>query len=293
MAHHREQTILVTGATGNQGGAVARRLHADGWKVRALTRDPDSERSQALNDLGLEVVCGDTTDRISLDHALVGVYGVFAVATPFEKGTDDEVVQGKTLGDAAAAAGVQHFVYSSVGGAERHTGIPHFESKFAVEKYLGNLGFSLTVLRPVFFMENLVYWATQRGDTGALSIPMPLSPDKKLAMIAVADIAVFAAQAFEHPATYAGLQLEIAGDELTLPEAALLLSKQLGEPVTYVQIPFETVRSQNEDFYRMYDWFEREGYTPDFAHLRELHPGLIDFRTWAGRGAVSALAKAA
>jgi uncharacterized protein YbjT (DUF2867 family) len=293
MNHHHEQTILVTGATGNQGGAVARHLHADGWQVRALTRDPDSPKARALKDLGLEVVRGDTTDRASLDDALRGVYGVFAVATPFEKGPENEIVQGTTLGDAAAAAGVRHFVYSSVGGAERKTGIPHFESKFEVEKYLGNLGFSLTVLRPVFFMENLVFWSTQRSDAGALSIPMPLSPDKKLAMIAVEDIAAFAALAFEHPATYVGLRLEIAGDELTLPEAAALLSEQLGEPVTYVQIPFEAVRSQNEDFYRMYDWFEREGYTPDFAHLRELHPGLIDFRAWVSRGAAAPLAKAA
>jgi uncharacterized protein YbjT (DUF2867 family) len=202
---------------------------------------------------------------------------------------DDEVMQGKTLGDAADAANVTHYVYSSVGGAERDTGIPHFDSKYEVEKHLGTKGFSLTILRPAWFMENLLKWSTQRGELGSLTIPMPLSADTRLAMVAVDDIATFASLAFERPGAYAGLALEIAGDELTLPEAAQLLSAQLEEPVVYVKIPFEAVRSQSEDVYLMYDWFERAGYAPDFGRLRALNPDLTDFRTWLARGSAAAL----
>jgi len=292
MTHHTDKTILVAGATGTQGGAVARRLHADGWRVRGLTRDPDSPKAQTLKDLEIEVVRGDTTDPDSLGPALEGVYGVFAVGTPFEKGMDDEVSQGTNLSDAADAAGVKHYVYSSVGGAERDTGIPHFESKSKVEQHLRVLGFALTILRPVFFMENLVNWATQRGDNG-LFVPMPLGPETRLAMIAVEDIAAFAAEAFAHPATYANMKLELAGDDLTLPEAAAILAEHVGEPILYVQIPWEAVRSQSEDFYLMYRWFEDHGYEPDFDRLRELHPGLLSFREWTARGSAAPLAKVA
>ena len=293
MTHHHDKTILVVGATGTQGGAVARRLHSNGWNVRALSRDAASPKAQALKDLGIHVVEGDTTDRASLGPALDDVYGVFAMATPFEKGMDDEITQGTTLGDAADAAGVTHYVYSSVGGAERDTGIPHFDSKFAVERHLSTLGFALTILRPVFFMENLVTWSTQRSQDGALIIPMPLSAGRRLAMIAVADIAAFASLSFERPSMYDGLALEIAGDELTLPEAAALIAEQIGEPVTYVQIPFEAVRSQSEDLYRMYDWLEREGYAPDFTRLRELNPDLRGFRDWLAEGSAAPLAATA
>jgi len=293
MSDHESKTILVAGATGKQGGTVARHLTAAGWKVRALTRDPDDAKAAPLRELGIELARGDTTDRASLDAAMEGVYGVFSVGTPFEKGMESEVVQGKTVGDAAKAAGVQHLVYNSVGGAERHTEIPNFDTKAEVEAHLKGLGLPLTIIRPVYFMENLVGgWATQRTEQG-LVIAMPLSPDRKLAMIAVDDIGAFDALAFAHPEEWLGRELEIAGDELTLPETAALLGEAIGEPVTYAQIPWETVRSQSEDVYRMYDWFEREGYKPDFAGLRHIYPGLTSFRTWLAEGNAQPLKPAA
>jgi uncharacterized protein YbjT (DUF2867 family) len=128
-----ERSILVCGATGKQGGAVARSLLERGFRVCALTRDPQKPEAQALAEQGAEVVQGDMENRSAVDQVLVeGVYGVLSVQSFWETGYDGEVQQGKTVADAARAASVDHFVYSSVGSAHRKTGIPHFESKWEI-----------------------------------------------------------------------------------------------------------------------------------------------------------------
>ena len=144
------RTILVTGATGQQGGAVARELLERGFGVRALTRDPEKPVARELAERGAEVVRGDLDDRPSLERALEGVHGVFSVQQFFEAGYEGEVRQGSGLAEAAKAADVSHLVYSSVGSAHRDTGLPHFESKWEVEES----GVGYTILRPVFFMQN-------------------------------------------------------------------------------------------------------------------------------------------
>ena len=130
------RVILVSGATGQQGGAVARNLLERGFAVRALTRDPEKAAARELADLGAEVVSGDLEDRASIERVLDGVYGVFSVQKFLEAGVEGEVRQGVRLADAAKAAGVEHYVYSSVGSAHRETGIPHFESKWEVEEHV-------------------------------------------------------------------------------------------------------------------------------------------------------------
>jgi uncharacterized protein YbjT (DUF2867 family) len=287
MGSNSDKTILVTGITGQQGGAVARRLHADGWRVRGLTRDPDAGRARPARELGIELAAGDLTDEPSLAAPLAGVYGVFAMATPFEKGMENEVAQGNTLGNVAAAAGVKHYVYSSVASSNKKTGIPHFDSKAVVEEHLKHLDLPLTIIRPVYFMENLVNWGA-RTDEG-LIVPVPLSATTRLQMIAVDDVAAIVALAFVQPEKYIGKAFDIAGDELTFPEAAAALSAGIGEPVRYVQTPWEAVREQNEDVYLMYDWFERKGYGVDIADVRKLHPELLDFRAWVARGSAAPL----
>ena len=148
MSSNNDKTVLVAGVTGQQGGAVARRLHADGWRVRGLTRDPEC-RTGATVPRARRRAGGRRPDRRGQPAGSVaGVYGVFAMATPFEKGMDNEVVQGNTLGDVAAAAGVGHYVYSSVGSADKKTGIPHFESKAEIEDHLKGLRLPLTIVRP-------------------------------------------------------------------------------------------------------------------------------------------------
>src|SRR5260370_34332777 len=150
--NHR--TVFVTGATGKQGGSVVRHMVGRSWNLRALTRDSHSRAARALRDQGVEVVQGALEDPASFEAALRGVYGVYSVQDFWTVGAKREVIQGKNLADAAKRAGVEHFVYSSVGGAERNTGIDHWESKWEIEKHIRKLGLPATMLRPAAFMEN-------------------------------------------------------------------------------------------------------------------------------------------
>src|SRR5213595_3214598 len=180
--------ILVTGATGQQGGAVARELLARGHRVRAMTRKPDSDAAQALARLGAEVVQGDLEDAESLKRPIQGAWGVFAVQNTWEAGVEAEEAQGKRIAEIARRGGVQHFVYTSVGSANRKTGIPHFDSKWRIEEAVRGLGFpSHVILRPVFFMDNFLSpWFKPGIDQGKLMIG--LNPTTALQMIAVKDI---------------------------------------------------------------------------------------------------------
>ena len=192
------KTVLISGATGRQGGAVVCRMLSKGWKLRALTRDRGSYAAQDLTCKGLEVVEGDLEDSTSLEHAARGVYGIFSVQDFWQVGTRREVQQGKNLADAAKKAGVEHFVYSSVGGADRNSGIEHWESKWEIEKHIRKLGLPATILRPVAFMEN--YYIDQ-VEIGILKGKLmdPIRGDKPYQTIATEDIGAFAALAFERP----------------------------------------------------------------------------------------------
>lgn len=280
--------ILVAGATGQQGGAVTRHLLARGFAVRGITRDPDTAKAQWLRGAGVELVRADLTDRAVVDGLFDGVTGVFSVATPFEDGFDAEIAQGTTLGDAAKAAGVEHYVYSSVGGADRDSRVPHFETKWAIENHLRGLGLPLTIVRPVYFFENFAGWSLQPSGDG-YSMAMPLSPDRSLQAVASDDIGAFVAMAFADPAVWVGREFELAGDERTLPAYAEAIAADIGARVDYVQVPWEGLREQSEDLYRMFDFFEREGYAADIAALREQYPGLHTFDGWLAGGGLSRL----
>ncbi|MGE3618023.1 MAG: NmrA/HSCARG family protein [Gemmatimonadales bacterium] len=257
--------ILVTGATGQQGGATARELLAAGHQVRAMTRHPASAAARALAAHGAEVVQGDLNDQASLAQALTGAWGVFAVQNTWEAGVEQEEIQGKRIVTAAREAGVHHFVYASVGSAHRATGIPHFDNKARVEATVRSLGFpSYTILRPVFFMENLTSpWFKPSIDAGTLAVGM--SPAVPLQMIAVADIGKYGRVAFERHEQLNGRALDIAGDSLTMPAAAAIISRAAGRPVTHFQVPLEEVRKYSEDFALMLEWFDLVGYDADIA----------------------------
>jgi uncharacterized protein YbjT (DUF2867 family) len=279
----RPGTILVAGATGLQGGAVLRHLIAGRFAVRVLAREPESERARLISRTGTEVVQGDLTDRESLDLALQGVDGVFSMATPFERGLDTEVTQGTTLGDAAKAAGVSQYVYSSVGAADRDTGIPHFQTKTRIEEHLRTLELPLTILRPVWFYENFnSYGMEQVGD--AYEIRMPIRPETKLQMIAADDVGAFVTLAFEQPDEWVGRELEIAGDELTMDQIAAAIQSYTRVHTDFVQVPVEEVRAYSEDRARLYEYFEREGYRADLLQLRRLLPDLTTFAEWLENG---------
>jgi uncharacterized protein YbjT (DUF2867 family) len=270
--------ILVSGATGQQGGAVSRSLLERGFAVRALTRDPEKAGARELADLGAEVVGGDLEDRASIERVLDGVHGVFSVQQFWEVGVEGEVRQGVQLADAAKAAGVEHIIYSSVGSAHRDTGIPHFDSKFEVEEHVRASGVSYTVIRPVFFMQN---WEFMREPILGGTLPQPLDPDKPFQMIDSWDIGVFAAMALEDPDKWIGRDVDLAGDELTMPEIAGTFSRVIGRNVEYFQVPWEGFEEQmGEEYAVMYRWFNDHGYEADIAALREEHPGLVSFEQY-------------
>lgn len=254
------KTILVTGATGKQGGALIDELAGKGFRLRAMTRHPDGKAAQRLRAAGVEVVAGDLDDAASLERALVDAWGVFAVQNTWEAGVEREEEQGKRLARVAKDAGVQHYVYASVGSADRKTGIPHFDNKARVEDTVRSLKFpSYAIYRPVFFMENLTSPWFLNGDT----IGSALDPATVLQMIAVADIGKYAARLFIDAERLDGREIDIAGDARTLPETAAVLGRALGRAISYVQIPLEDVRRNSEDFALMLDWFNRVGYDAD------------------------------
>jgi uncharacterized protein YbjT (DUF2867 family) len=271
-------TILVTGATGRQGGALARLLLAKGHRVRALTRKADSPAASELRGRGADLTVGDFDDRASLERAMRGVDAVYLMATPFGAGIDAEVRQGKAAADVAADSGVRHLVYSSVSDADRQTGIPHFDSKYAIERHIQRLGIPYTIIAPAYFMENL----DLRGvGAGRLALPLPAS--RPLQQTAVADIAGFAALVLESREPFLGKRLDIASDELTGRAMAEILSRVTGHTVEFLEVPVETVRARSEDLALMFEWFDRVGYSADIPALRREYPdvGWHSFEAWA------------
>jgi uncharacterized protein YbjT (DUF2867 family) len=279
------QRIVVTGATGRQGGAVARQLLARGFRVTAITRNEQQPAAVELRRLGADLVVADLNEPSSLDAALAGAYGVFSVQATGD--TAMERRQGIALADHAKARGVRHFVYSSVGSASRHTGIPHFESKWAIEEHVRAIGLPHTILRPVAFMEN---WEGERKQIVAEGVVRsPLAPGTRLEHVAVDDIAAFAVLAFQHPGEWLGRAIDIAGDDLTMADIAALMGRVTGRPVRYEQIPWPAFeRAVGPDGVAMYRWFERVGYDVDVPALRRRFNFVTSFETylrghgWAG-----------
>ena len=201
----------------------------------------------------------------SLKRALAGTYGVYAVQNTWEAGVEREETQGHRLARLAHAAGVEHYVYASVGSAHRKTGIPHFDNKARVEVTVRSLGFPTTVIvRPVFFMENLTSpWVLKDN-----ALYAAMKPTSVLQMIAVDDIGKFGALAFTDP-RLKGRAIDIAGDAVTMPEAARVIGHVLGKPIRFVQVPIEEVRKSSEDLAIMYQWFVSTGYDVDIAALEQ------------------------
>ena len=256
------KVVAISGATGQQGGATARALAGKGFTIRALTRNPQADKAKALAaETGAELVQAELDDESSVRKALQGAWGAYAVQNTWTAGVEGEEVQGHRFAKIARQAGVQHYVYASVASADRQTGIPHFENKWRVEGTIRGLGFpSYSIIRPVFFMENLPSPWFLNGD----KLVSALDPKTVLQMIAVQDIGQYGALAFTDP-RFKNLELDIAGDEMTLPQAAATLAKALGRPIEYMQIPMSEVRKNSEDFALMLEWFERVGYDADIA----------------------------
>lgn len=277
-------TILVIGATGKQGGAIARELLSHGHTVRAMTRNPDGEAARALADRGAQVVQADLDDAASLERVLDGAWGVLAVQNTWEAGVEREEEQGKRIAELARRSGVQHFVYQSVQSADRSTGIPHFENKFRIEETVRSLGFpSWTIIRPVMFMENLLAPDTKAGILRG-ELALAVEPETRIQMIAVDDIGKYGLIAFERHTELNGRAIDIAGDELTTPERARILREVTGRRVAFRRLPIEAVRASSSDAATMFEWFEAVGYNADIeGNAREFSIPPTRFREWARR----------
>ena len=273
--------IAVAGATGNQGGAVARALLRRGHRVRAMVRDVKAASAQALEEIGAELVQASYDDRASLTKAAADADGVYMVTTP-AGGIENEIEQGFTQVDAYADANVGHIVFSSVGSANLKTGIPHFESKFRIEQQIEALGLPHTVSAPTYFMENVLFPDTVAGiASGTLGIAMPGT--RALQMQSVGDIGEFSASLFERGVDVIGKRFDIAADELTGNEMAEILSHVSGKPVAFKELSPEMFRPEMEDMALKFEWFDRVGYIADIQRLRDEFADVpwLRFEDWA------------
>jgi uncharacterized protein YbjT (DUF2867 family) len=272
------EKILVTGATGQQGGTLAKLLLQKNHKVYALVRNIQSPAAQELKKEGANLVKGDLNNLDSLEQAVNGVDSIFLMGTPLEDGIEGETRRGKMMADIAKEKNVKHLVYSSVVNADKNTGIPHFESKYKVEQHIQNLGIPYTIIGPTAFMESLLGPGLQQGQ-----LALPLSPSRILQQIALENIAEFSALVLEHRNSFLGKRIDIASDELTGEQAAKVLSDGLGRKIRYVQVPLEQIRQASEDLARMFDWFERVGTGIDIPSLHQQYPQVnwLSFKDWA------------
>lgn len=276
MSEPTNRTVLVTGGTGKQGGATIRHLLASRQvQVRVLTRSPHSDKAKRLAAQGVELARGDFDAPQALAAALSGVSAAFSVQGDGAL----EIQRGKVFADAVKAAGTPHLVYSSVDGAERGSGVPHYESKWCIEQYIRELALPVTILRPVAFMENVLMAKFPRtvflGILGAA-----LGRSKPLQLVSTSDVGWFAARALEEPARYAGRTIAVAGDELKVDEILDAYFKVTGHAPRRFPVPRFALRLLPNDLSSMLYWFAEHGFQADIATLKREHPGLISFASW-------------
>ncbi|MFH8444595.1 NmrA/HSCARG family protein [Streptomyces sp. NPDC018026] len=273
------QPVAVLGATGGQGGAVVRALLAEGVPVRAVVRSPRSARARAPQERGVEVVPGDLEDTDSLTPAFTGVRAAFAVTTPFEEGVEAEVRQGRSIVSAAVAAEVPHLVFSSVAGADRDSGVPHFQSKHLTETMIGETRLPWTVVAPTYFFDNI------RGSGEDLMngvLPLPLEPEQPFQQVARPDLGAFVAHAIGNPEPHLGARIELAGDDPTPTRMTQVLAHVLGRPVRPVTVPVSDVYAYSADMGAMWEFIGGGGYQVDIPALKASYPSVpwTSFAPW-------------
>jgi uncharacterized protein YbjT (DUF2867 family) len=193
-------------------------------------------------------------------------------------GAEGEVRQGKNVAEASKSAGVEHFVYSSVGAAQRGMGQAHFATKWEIEQYIQSLGLPYTILRPVAFMDN--YNWQRAAITNGIFSGFGLRPEKGVQLIAADDIGAFVALAFEDPQAYLGKTVELAGDELTEAQIADMLAKVIGRPVRPQPSRMPEGETPTAEQIAMFQFFNGQGYDADIPALRKIYPGLLTFEQY-------------
>ncbi len=281
MADTPDRVIVVTGATGHQGGAVARHLLRDGWRVKALTRDPASAKAQALARLGAEVVRGDMGDPAALRPHVAGAYGLFSVQNPMVSGLEAEVRQGKTVADIASEAGVRHLVYGSTGTGAPGTGIGSWESKLQVEAHMRALDLPVTVLRPKALMELMTDKVFSPPVAVWQVMPKLMGGSRPMGWMAADDIGAIAARVFAVPERFIGQDLSLASDVQSVEQCRALYREVMGRSPRRVPMPvwlFE--RFTGTDLTTMWRWLSANEIELDTGPTREIHPEAMTVETW-------------
>ena len=258
------KSILVIGGTGTQGSKVVRLLAEKGHGVRVLTRNIESDVAKDVASLGVELFAGDMDDLNSLKKAMDGAYGVYFIGIGRED-PSTEINRGSNIVDASKTSNVRHIVFSGVSGGNRSIGVPHFETKGAIEGIIKNGDIDYTILRPVSFTDNFNRNrdAIKNGRLSGI-----LSPDRNQWFIAVQNIADFAVAAFENPERFSGKEIDLAGDVMTLPEVAQVFAESLGIEVNYNHIPEDQRDRVPAPMKTMNEFYEREGYLVDVDRLK-------------------------
>lgn len=274
----------MLGATGQQGGSVTAALRAEGWAVRALVRNPATDKAGALDASGIELVSGDLADPASLRAAMRGAYGVFSVQPSSGQGAaygvsdEDEIRWGKDVATAAGESGVQHLVYSSTNAAgPERSGMGHFDSKSEIESYIRTLDVRSTVIRPSALMEMLLPGLGLAE--GCVTFFM--RPDQPMQFIAAADIGKVVARIFASPETFRSRTIEIAGDAVTGGQVGQAFTRAAGRPIGYQRFPDSLLESDRflGRLANLVDEGRLAGHA-DLAALRQEFPGLLTLEQW-------------
>jgi uncharacterized protein YbjT (DUF2867 family) len=280
------RTIVVTGATGLQGGAVARRLLEDGWRVRGLTRDPASQQARALRALGAELVQGDMAEAASLRPVLEGAYGVYSVQNPFIGGPEQEIRQGKNVAEVAKDVGVEHLVYGSAGTGRKGTGVPSWETKLQIEAHMKALGLPLTILRPTAFMELMTHKKFFPPVAAWQVMPKLMGPSRRLPWLCTEDLGVIGARAFANPHSFVGTDLTLASDVRSLEECRSTYRAVIGRNPRRLPMPvwlFERFGFVGKDLTTMWRWLRTGHVDLDTSPTRAIHPDALTVGGWLNK----------
>lgn len=274
------KTIVVVGATGRQGREVVRNLVRDGWRVKGITRKPESKKAVAVRALGAELVHADLDDITTLESAFQGAYGVYTMQPPILGKPENEIQQGKNVALAAQKTKVQHVVYGSAGPEKIKTGIEQWDTKLEVTQAMMSLGLPLTTLRPLAFMELMtdpsyypnVIWYIWPKITGS---------DIKIPWISVQDVGVIAAKAFANPADFTGKDFILSADAQSLDECRAIYKEVKGKYPSRFPMPmFMFEKFVGKDIPRMWSWLRTHPVNLDTSQTRQIHPEVMTVRTW-------------
>jgi uncharacterized protein YbjT (DUF2867 family) len=274
-----KKTILVLGATGHQGRVVLKRLNAhkaQHYEVYGLVKSLNDSKAKELLDEGIKLIEGDFDDINSLEKAFKidghPVHTIFNVQNFSKVGREGEIRQATNVIQAASKVGVKQFIYSSLCSCET-TNLPVFECKREVETELRNAGFQYwTVIRPVYWMDNLLLDRDIKEGLRRGVLRMALKPTQKLQTIALEDVAAFVQKVICEPEKFNQRCLEIAGDEQTMEEYARILG------VKFEELPLESISDPHlREFFK---WLGEKGFEADVNETKRLHPDLISFKEW-------------